>query len=103
MLGPEASVTLEEAGGDECSEQDPALAKDALRAALRVCRPVLKRMTPRERNRACADIAASLRGNRRAGDGKVYAALASARKPAPDLSALGKRIMASRNVNYKKG
>ena len=103
VLGPEASVTLEEAGGDECNEQDPALAKDALRAALRVCRPVLKRMTPRERNRACADIAASLRGNRRAGDGKVYAALASARKPAPDLSALGKRIMASRNVNYKKG
>ena len=43
------------------------------------------------------------RGNRRAGDGKVYAALASARKPAPDLSALGKRIIATRNVNYKKG
>ena len=99
VLGPEASVTLEENSGDECSEQDPALAKDTLRAVLRVCRPVLKRMTPRERGKACADIAAGLRGNRRAGDGKVYAALASAHKPAPDLSALGKRIMASRNVN----
>ena len=73
-----------------------------LSAALLTFRPVLQRMSPRDRRKACADIAARMRCTRRAGDGKIYAALASARKPAPDLSALGKRIMASRNVNYKK-
>ena len=102
ILDPAASVTLEEAAEDEGEEPDPAEAKDALRAALLTFRPVLKRMSPRDRRKACADIAARMRRTRRAGDGRIYAALASARRPAPNLADLGRRIMASRNVNYKK-
>ena len=109
ILGPEAggeteaSVTLEENPGEDCGT-DPGAAKDALRAALMTFRPVLRKMSPMERRKACSDIAANLRRIRRAGDGKVYAALASGRGKAParDLSALGKTIMASRNANYKK-
>lgn len=105
ILEPEASVTLEAGSEDECEEQpDPAEAKDALRAALLTFRPVLQRMTPRDRRKACADIAARMRRTRRAGDGKIYAALASARGPAAsrNLADLGKRIMAARNVNCRK-
>ena len=105
ILDPEASVTLEAGSEDECEEQpDPAEAKDALRAALLTFRPVLQRMSPRDRRKACADIAARMRRTRRAGDGKIYAALASARGPASsrNLADLGKRIMAARNANFKK-
>ena len=51
-----------------------------------------------------ADVAARLRRVRRAGDGRIYSALAAARKPAAaaNLAGLGKRIMAARNVNYIK-
>ena len=109
ILGPEAggeteaSVTLEENPGEDCGT-DPGAAKDALRAALMTFRPVLRKMSPAERRKACSDIAVNLRRIRRAGDGKVYAALASGRGKAParDLSALGKTIMASRNANYRK-
>lgn len=111
ILGPEAagetespckaSVTLEEGPGEDCGT-DPAAAKDALRAALMTFRPVLRKMSPAERRKACADIAANLRRVRRAGDGRVYAALASARGKSRDLSGLGKTIMAARNANYRK-
>ncbi len=110
ILGPEsagetespykASVTLEEGPGEDCGT-DPAAAKDALRAALMTFRPVLRKMSPAERRKACADIAANLRRVRRAGDGRVYAALASARGKSRDLSGLGKTIMAARNANYR--
>ena len=94
------SETISE--GDEEEEcEDPAAAKDALRAALKTFRPVLSRMTPRERRKACADIAANLHRSRRGRDGKVYASLASGRKPAKDLNDLGRRIMAARNANFK--
>lgn len=104
VLEPEASVTLEEGAGDDCGEPDPDSANDALRAALMTIRPVLKRMSPRERRNACADMAARLRRTRRAGDGRIYSALAAARKPAAaaNLAGLGKRIMAARNVNYRQ-
>ena len=104
VLEPEASVTLEEGAGDDCGEPDPDNANDALRAALMTIRPVLKRMSPGERRKACADMAARLRRTRRAGDGRIYSALAAARKPAAaaNLAGLGKRIMAARNVNYRQ-
>ena len=104
VLEPEASVTLEEGAGDDCGEPDPDSANDALRAALMTIRPVLKRMSPGERRKACADMAARLRRTRRAGDGRIYSALAAARKPAAaaNLAGLGKRIMAARNVNYRQ-
>ena len=104
VLEPEASVTLEEGAGDDCGDPDPDSANDALRAALMTIRPVLKRMSPGERRKACADMAARLRRVRRAGDGRIYSALAAARKPAAaaNLAGLGKRIMAARNVNYIK-
>ena len=62
-------------------------------------------MSPGERRKACADISARLSRSRKTGDGKIYAALASGRRPAAsrNLGDLGKRIMASRNVNYRKG
>ncbi len=102
VLEPEGSAAPEEIPGDEECRPDPKEAADVLRAAIRTFRPVLKRMTPGERRKACADIAAGLRRTRGATDGKIYAALASARRPAPDLAGLGQRIMASRNANYRK-
>ena len=104
VLEPEESVTLEESGEEDCGGPDPAGAKDALRAALLTFRPVLKKMSAKDRRKACADIAAQLRRTRRAGDGRIYSALASARKPAAavNLADLGKRIMASRNANYSR-
>ena len=61
-------------------------------------------MSSGERRKACADIAARMRRTRKAGDGGIYSALASARKPAAaaNLAGLGKRIMAARNVNYRQ-
>ena len=100
IVEPAAGLSATLTEGDEEENEDPA-AEDALRAALKTFRPVLARMTPRERRRACADIAANLKKTRRGRDGKVYAALAKAHKPAPNLSDLGRKIMASRNVNYK--
>jgi len=104
VLEPESSVTLEEGSGDDCEGPDPAEAKDTLRAVLTTFRPVLKRMSSGERRKACADIAARMRRTRKAGDGGIYSALASARKPAAaaNLAGLGKRIMAARNVNYRQ-
>ena len=97
-----ASETLEEKEED-CGDPDPDAARDALRAALATFRPVLKRMTPRERRRACADIAAGMRAARAARGSDTYAALAAGRKaPAGNGADLGRRIMAARNVNYKE-
>lgn len=101
IVEPAAGLSATLTEGDEEENEDPAAAEDALRAALKTFRPVLARMTPRERRRACADIAANLKKTRRGRDGKVYAALAKAHKPAPNLSDLGRKIMAARNVNYR--
>ena len=106
--------------GDGFGTEDPVLSEDeeeedpdrqavstgdALRAALAVVRPVLARMPRKTRDRMAGDIAARLRrGSRRTADADVYAALASARRRTSPASAdLGKRIMESRNVNYRKG
>ena len=117
--GGEAGMTAEEIGemtgaalesvlsgtigeAEENSEPDPAVAEDAMRAAIRAVRPILRRMTPRERSRACADMYARYRGLRGGRDSRVYAALASARRPAKPVNDLGRRIMAARNANYRK-
>ena len=108
-LSPVSSI-LEPAPDDQtdCDDPDrpadPAAAEDALRAALRVVRPVLARMPASQRSRACADIAARVRASSRSRASGAYSALA--RAGARDRSAagasLGQRIMASRNANMRK-
>ena len=102
ILDPEPSVTLEEEDGECEEEQDPAVAKDALRAALLTFRPVLRKMSDRERSKTVRDIAANIRRMRKAGDSRLYTGLAGAHRPSPSLQDLGKRIMAARNANYKR-
>jgi hypothetical protein len=98
---------------DECDPEEnrEALsAGDALRTALRAVRPALVKMPKKQRARVCADIAARLhrpaarRGaDAGAGTGAYNALAALKRKPARGNPAdLGKRIMASRNVNCCK-
>ena len=107
IVEPVLSETLEEEpAGDECGDPEETAAADALRAALTAIRPALARMPKKQRRKVAADIAARLRkqSGRRAADGKTYAALAAAsrRKSAAVGADLGKRIMASRNPNYRK-
>ena len=104
VLEEEVSTTIEE---DECEEerkeQDARMSRDALRAALSAVRPALAAMTPKQRLKACSAIADRLNPARKGKDAGIYAALAkSARKPEPDLTALGKRIMEKRNPHYMK-
>lgn len=91
ILEPEVSTTLEE--GDEEEPEDPDCTQDALRAALTAMRPALSRMSRKQRKKACADIAARLKAPRRGSD-------RTARSPGNPMD-LGKRIMASRNPNYR--
>ena len=96
--------------GDECEEeeeQEVLSTGDALRVALKAVRPALARMPRKTRARVCADIAARLRrpAGRRVTDAGVYAAIA-AKKRRPyrgNPADLGKRIMASRNINCRRG
>lgn len=92
---------------DEDGEDPDARAADALRAALASFRPQLKRMTPRERQRFNADVAARMkRLTRKAGvSGKpnAYAALRKAASRDHSARTLGQKIMASRNANLRKG
>lgn len=89
---------------DECEEsrQEVISTGDTLRAVLKAVRPALAKMPKKQRERISADIAARLNGKpARTG---IYSAMADAARrrspvPGPDL---GKRIMASRNPNYKK-
>lgn len=109
LMEPVLSEVLEpeeEPAGDECTDPEETTATDALRAALTAIRPALARMPKKQRRKVAADIAARLRkqSGRRAADGKTYAALAAAsrRKHGAVGADLGKRIMASRNPNYKR-
>ena len=102
----EPSTVLEpEEDADECEEQNP-LAADAVRAALKAVRPAIARMPKEQRKQVCGEIARRLR--RTAGDSRqtaacAYAALARAGKKnrSGDPAELGRRIMASRNVNCR--
>ena len=91
---------------DECEEEEEISTGDALRVALKAVRPALAKMPPKQRMRVCADIAARLRkpAGRRSADAGIYATIAGAKRKAPakNPTELGKRIMASRNVNMRK-
>jgi len=93
---------------DECEEEEQEVisSEDALRVALKAVRPALAKMPKKQRMRVCADIAARLRkpAGRRGTDAGVYAAIAAKkRRPYRSNPAdLGKRIMASRNINCKR-
>ena len=113
ILEPVTMETLSEVLdplGDECEEeeeQEVLSTGDALRVALKAVRPALARMPRKTRARVCADIAARLRrpAGRRVTDAGVYAAIA-AKKRRPyrgNPADLGKRIMASRNINCRRG
>ena len=103
FIDPAVSTVLEpddaeEETADGCTL--PLETADALRAAMKVIRPALKRMTCKERREACADIAANLK--KIGMDNAAYAALITARnRQSANPADLGKRIMASRNPNYK--
>ena len=100
------SAILEpEDAGDEDPE-DAELAADALRASLSAFRPMLRRMTPRQRQRFNADVAARMKklSRRQAASGKPnpYAAIRKSAGRDTDARTLGQKIMASRNVNIRK-
>ncbi len=99
-------------GGEEEEGKMPsARTADALRAAMATFRPILKSMAPEARRQAVAKIAANIRAqdHRRgavrsaSGTADTYALLkgAARRGAVADPTGLGKKIMASRNPNYK--
>ena len=107
LVDPEASVVLEPEEGteDECGEgEEQETAGDTLRAVLATMRPALAQMPRRQRRKIAGDIAVKLRKNGKcAADGRAYRGLAAASRrvhstAGPDL---GRKIMASRNPNYK--
>ena len=93
---------------DECGEEEEETLTtgDALRVALKAVKPVLAKMPRRQRMRVSKDIAARLQrqNSRRGADAGIYAAIAGSRRKAPrkNPADLGKRIMASRNINCRK-
>ena len=100
VLDPEASVTIGEGDEDPEDTCDP-YTSDAMKAALAAVRPALSEMSSRRRKQVSKDIAARFPRASRNGRDKVYAEAGSA--PLPPVTAdLGRRIMASRNPNYKK-
>ena len=105
VVDPVLSETIGEDDEDgENEEPETSEAKDALRAAFRTFRPVIRKMTTRERARTCEQIASRMQsiGTRRIGDRGAVVSMAYGRKGQKDLSDLGKRIMAARNANYRK-
>lgn len=76
---------------------------DALRAALTAMHPQLKKMSKKQRQKACADIAAKLKKQRKASGKDSLASLAArSSRSRKDPKDLGKKIMASRNANSRK-
>jgi hypothetical protein len=76
---------------------------DALRAALTAMHPQLKKMSKKQRQKACADIAAKLKKQRKASGKDSLASLAArSSRSKKDPKDLGKKIMASRNANSRK-
>ena len=75
---------------------------DALRNALRVVHPQLKKMSKKERQRACRDIAARLKKQKKTSGKDAFAAAAYGKRKTQDPKDLGKRIMAKHNKHYAK-
>ena len=112
ILAPEEAVSeIQDPLEDECGEEEQEVLTtgDAIRKGLNDVRPKLSKMTRKQRDRVSADISARLggggkpAGRRGASDG-TYAALAGLRHYAArgDEKALGRRIMAKRNINCRK-
>ena len=107
ILEPEISLTLEENGEGDEDPDDPEsnCGNDRLRAALSATAPKLAKMSHDQRRQAGKDIAAGVKKTRSKGANRSYQQ-ERARRPQTDSSsaynALGKRIMAARNVNYHK-
>ena len=89
---------------DECGEEEGEVLKssDALRTALKAVHPQLKKMSKKQRQKACADIAARLKKTRKASGKDAYANLAATKRVKENPRDLGKRIMESRNPHCKK-
>ena len=106
------SGVLEPVEADEGAEEEPeALSRDraalgaaALREALVSFRPHLQRMSPKQRQRFNADVAARMRKLSRAAGGKpgAYAALRKTGAQDRDGKALGRKIMEARNANLRR-
>ena len=107
ILEPEISLTLEENGEGDEDPDDPEsnCGNDRLRAALSATAPKLAKMSHDQRRQAGTGIAAGVKKTRSKGANRSYQQ-ERARRPQTDSSsaynALGKRIMAARNVNYHK-
>ena len=105
ILEPDVSTTLEEVveGDEDPEDPEETCGADALRAALNAAAPRLAKMSRKQRRKAAADIAARVKKARGMGSNKGYDRAASAKfqKGSAAYAALGKRIMAARNANYK--
>ena len=106
ILEPDVSVTLEETseGDEDPDNPEDICSNDMLRHALANSAVKFRKMSPRQRRKAAADIAAQVRKKRRKGANSGYDLMLN-RRPQKDsrsvYNALGKRIMAARNANYK--
>ena len=106
ILEPDVSVTLEESseGDEDPDNPEDICSNDMLRHALANSAMKFRKMSPRQRRKAAADIAAQVRKKRRKGANSGYDLMLN-RRPQKDsrsvYNALGKRIMAARNANYK--
>ena len=106
ILEPDVSVTLEESseGDEDPDNPEDICSNDMLRHALANSAVKFRKMSPRQRRKAAADIAAQVRKKRRKGANSGYDLMLN-RRPQKDsrsvYNALGKRIMAARNANYK--
>ena len=99
-----SQVLEPDAEDEDENPEDCSRAADALRTALAAFRPQLARMTPLERQRFNADIARRMRKlTGKAGrDRNPYAAIrGTSSAHTRDSRELGRRIMATRNVNLK--
>ena len=101
ILEPGVSSTIEEEDDEDDTEE--TCSNDALRAALHSAAPVLARMTQRERRKAAADIAARVKKSRAKSQNKGHdhgQGTRNQKDAAGEYNALGKMIMAKRNINY---
>ena len=114
QAGAAEETALREAlagAAEEASEEAPGESRTSadamIRSTVRALRPMIARLPGGERT-AAADAALRLLrscaapSRRRAGDGRGYAALVRSARPA-DEGDLGRRIIASRNINARKG